>query len=672
MPPCALPFHTFGLYARDTKIMTAIVLTPDEYYLPYACCAVAQIARFGRQADSVLVVVPTSTHEQHLNDLVATASQYKVPLHVIRLPPSESQRLTEFKPFSFGAAASYATYIRLLLPELLPDYDEVLYLDVDVLIRAPLDNLLQWNLHHPLGAVPELVGTGEHIFGTPQTAYFNAGVMRMSLARMRELRLWDQAQEILRTRNDLRWFDQDVLNIIFEGQFDSLPLSCNVSDMLIRMDLRLPLFEEPAVVHFNGPKKPWQPAVASRFAREWRQIYAAIGSSVLTQHGTTSRERVSGGVLGSLWSTYAALCERGHGTIQSMMRVRLLARAKRMATRGLLAISGRFISHIERLQRGLDPAPLSRPARIVPANPHTIVPERRAPYRHKAESSHDDGLDLMISVARSGTNALGEVLQRSRSQLHWLNEFYLGAGWGNVHNDELEETLPWFAQRGPESLAALSSHQRLEAFRSFSAAVSDHALDLTKTILKNRNGRTLIKLFPGQLSSSALEDILRTFRPRLLFVRRELLYTHVSRLRATNRDATEKTFATSWINKDLTDTAFTIDERQASKHVAQCDHWYDSVECLADDLGLHRTWLTYSGLFLTGKDIPLLQDFYPGKSFATVQGSEGLMSTLKVQDRKTDASVLALLKAASGLSVATQEKLFRLPGSHGRSSDDGG
>ncbi len=242
-----------------------------------------------------------------------------------------------------------------------------------------------------------------------------------------------------------------------------------------------------------------------------------------------------------------------------------------------------------------------------------------------------------------------------------------------MHSEELGKTLPWFAQRGPESLAALPSHQRLESFRSFSATVSDHALDLTRTILKNKNGRTLIKLFPEQVSPSAFEDILRTFRPRLLFVRRELIYTHVSRLRATNRDATEKTFATSWMNEDLTGTAFTIDEWQALKYVAQCDHWYDSVECLAEDLGLRSTWLTYSGLFLTGDDIPLLQDFYPGDDFATVQGADGLMSTLKVQDRKTDSSVLALLKAASGLSVSTQAKLFRLPGSHGshgRSSEN--
>jgi lipopolysaccharide biosynthesis glycosyltransferase len=656
--------------------VTTIVITPDENFLAYVLCSLSQIARFGRRADGVVLVVPASTPEQNLVDLVSAASRLGIALSVVPLSEADSQCIEQFRPLRRQDVASYATYIRLLIPEVLREHDEVLYLDVDTLIRAPLDELLEWKLREPLAAVTELDGSGEHLFGTSQTPYFNGGILRMSLERLRGLKLWEAAQDVLSKRQDIRWYDQDVLNVLFEGRFDSLPLTFNVSDRLVRQNLGLPLFEDPAIVHFNGGTKPWQPNATSRFAREWQKLDAETRAAMQVHHAAQSSGPADYARSDSLVSAYAKRRAQGHGKLSSLARVILPAdakasaqRAAQLARRSALGATRNVLGNLERIERRLNgtsaPGLRSDARAVAQARAVSVLAGRKG--LPPDEGSHE--LDLMVSVARSGTNALGVALQQSCAELNWMNELYLGAGWSQLQAGELAEVYPWFVSQSPELIASMPRAERIEAFRSFKTKVSEHAVDLTKAILRKRSGRTLIKIFPEQLNASALEEILAVFRPRLLFVRREMIFTHVSRLRASHRDACESTFAKSWMNTDLTEVEFAVDERQALQYAAHCDDWFDSVEVLAEGLGLQGAWVTYRGLFATGDDVARLELLYPGATFAKTPGSKGLQSTMLVQDRKTDPSVLALIKAVASLSTFAQAQLLRLPGRHASSAD---
>jgi lipopolysaccharide biosynthesis glycosyltransferase len=640
--------------------MTSIVITPDEFYLPYVPCLLAQIARYGSHAERVIIVIPEATQSESLTGVKTLARMHDIELCVVPLSHADCLRIAEFTPLSYDGGPSYFTYVRLLLAEILTYIDDVLYLDVDILIRGPLDDLIAWKLHHPLGAVPELVGTGAHLFGTSQLAYFNGGILRMSLERMRQERIWEQSQKILASRKDIRWFDQDVLNIVFQGRFDSLPLTFNVSDMLIRKRLELPLFDDPAVVHFNGPIKPWHSVAKSSFSREWRKRNSEVATATLLCHNAEVNK--ADGQL----SKYAVSCVKPHAQVISMAGSLLPAKVKRVAKRAVSAFVDRLVCHLEGMQSRLHPVPHLK----LDALQHTPWSARHKNSIHEGMDfgsfEEQSGLDLLISVARSGTNALGAILQCSRPDVHWMNELYLGAGWGNLRDGELAGQFPWFDSHGPDSIEGMTPRQRPAAFRAFTETMSAHAVDLTATVLKSRQGRTLIKVFPDQLNFGALEEVMRVFRPRILFVRREMIFTYVSRLRAIQLDEYKGTFAKSWKNADLTNVHYTIDERSALEYAAHCDAWFDSVENLANNLGLNSTWLTYGGLFTTGYDVPLLQNFYPGLALPVESDSSGLQSSLKIQDRRTDASVIVMLKAVSALSGSAQAQLLRLPGTHGK------
>ncbi len=252
--------------------MTSVVLAADEQYLPYAVCSLAQLARFGHRADQVTVIVPGTIRDSVSTDLKKTSSCYGLDLDV--RPISGLAPLHANGLLSESGHISHFTYVKLFLAESLPHLDDVLYLDIDTLIRAPLDTLLSWELRHPLGSVEELWQNSRRLFGTSRDPYFNAGVLRMSLERMRREGIWQQAQELLSTRRGLRFQDQDIMNLLLRDRIDILPATYNVFDSLFQANRDVWSMRDPAIVHFAGPVKPWQEAAHSRFAVEWRRQYS--------------------------------------------------------------------------------------------------------------------------------------------------------------------------------------------------------------------------------------------------------------------------------------------------------------------------------------------------------------------------------------------------------------
>jgi len=155
-------------------------------------------------------------------------------------------------------------YARMLLPQLLPaEVERVIYLDCDMLVRAPIEDLYAADLEgQPLGAVRDALApfialrrdmTQNKGLFDGADPYFNSGMLVMDLAQWRKI---DLAAEIgaLEARGLLSklYFDQDLLNLIFRNRWQALPWRWNVIDAH-------PAHEalDPAILHFTLKAKPW-------------------------------------------------------------------------------------------------------------------------------------------------------------------------------------------------------------------------------------------------------------------------------------------------------------------------------------------------------------------------------------------------------------------------------
>ena len=179
---------------------------------------------------------------------------------------------------------SIATYYRLFLTEVLPqNLHKILYLDGDMIVRHSLSDLWNYDLDGcPLGAV--------HDMAEPLNAqrlgienYFNAGTLLINLDFWREHHCLSKFYDFLAQRgNEIVLHDQDVLNVVFDGQVRWLPLTYNFQNGFILAQPHKqynPLLQgeidacknNPAIIHYTIYNKPWNVACFHPYREEWRK-----------------------------------------------------------------------------------------------------------------------------------------------------------------------------------------------------------------------------------------------------------------------------------------------------------------------------------------------------------------------------------------------------------------
>jgi lipopolysaccharide biosynthesis glycosyltransferase len=166
-------------------------------------------------------------------------------------------------------------WYRIFLPELLPDVDRVLYLDVDTIALDSLEPLWEIDLAGSyVGAVTNVFYMRSHAqrpieLGIDPADYFNSGVVMMNLELMRR----DHSARVLFDyasghASELAWPDQDALNVVLGKKRVPLHPRWNCMNSVLLFPWAADVFgaeavdearARPAIRHFEGPtiNKPW-------------------------------------------------------------------------------------------------------------------------------------------------------------------------------------------------------------------------------------------------------------------------------------------------------------------------------------------------------------------------------------------------------------------------------
>lgn len=165
---------------------------------------------------------------------------------------------------------SAATYYRLFLPELLPaELNRVIYLDTDVVVRRPIEELWETDLgpHGVAAVLKPRAGEFGEVGLSRESDYFNAGVLLIDLDRWRTRRIGAAALEFALHRSGrIQGHDQSALNHVLAGNWKRLDPRWNqqfkffvhTADYLRmgRRELRR-LRREPFIIHYTTASKPW-------------------------------------------------------------------------------------------------------------------------------------------------------------------------------------------------------------------------------------------------------------------------------------------------------------------------------------------------------------------------------------------------------------------------------
>ena len=167
---------------------------------------------------------------------------------------------------------SKETYYRMLLADFLPpEVDRILYLDPDIVIIKPLDELYNIDLEgNVLAGAPHTYGAMEYVnqkrLGLNKTTrYINAGVMLIDVNAWRDIITTQEIVEfVVQNIKRLKLSDQDAINILFEDKIlyiDERKYNLDEKTYCyysLKRNFNLDCVDESTiVVHFNGGSKPW-------------------------------------------------------------------------------------------------------------------------------------------------------------------------------------------------------------------------------------------------------------------------------------------------------------------------------------------------------------------------------------------------------------------------------
>lgn len=169
-----------------------------------------------------------------------------------------------------------AAYYRLLAAILIPEYDKVIYADVDTLFRMDLSGLYDIELQDDyMGAVyAQSINTSAQgqkylqSIGLTPGGYFCSGLLLMDLRKIRMDNLTERFVKL--ANNNYKYQDQDIINIVCKNRILSLPYIYHMAipafeavskqlDILHTKYYHLPYEVNPLVysnIHYNGAK-PW-------------------------------------------------------------------------------------------------------------------------------------------------------------------------------------------------------------------------------------------------------------------------------------------------------------------------------------------------------------------------------------------------------------------------------
>ena len=256
-----------GIKHDQNKI--AVCFGCDNNYVQHMAATISSILKNKRDDEYInFYVIDGGITKQNKKKLEFFPNNYTCKIEYIRPDMDKLKNCNTFK----GDYISLATYYRLFIPELIPQEDRVLYLDCDIIVRKPLSDLFNkdFGRFFILGIID--VAAKYHALRLGLKKYINAGVILINSEKMREVNSDEKIINWLNNNNEkIECHDQDVINAVFNPEIKYIEDVWN-AQVKKEHDTRFSGLEDPSILHFISPKKPWvfwKPLNATHWATEY-------------------------------------------------------------------------------------------------------------------------------------------------------------------------------------------------------------------------------------------------------------------------------------------------------------------------------------------------------------------------------------------------------------------
>ena len=233
-----------------------IFFAVDDAYVPFLTVTIQSLSENINEDNLyVLHVLYTNITDENKNDLKKFEND-SIKIEFVNVQEKIEKLKDKLQVRDYF---SNATYYRILIPDMYPQYDKVIYLDADTVVLEDIAILYNTDMEDNLVAgVPEpwfaeykefqtyalkVIGVSDY------KEYINVGVLLMNLKALREMHFGDIFTQMLDVVKYRLLQDEDYINKICLGRIKYIDPTWNVCGYLYNKP-------DPKIVHYTL-FKPW-------------------------------------------------------------------------------------------------------------------------------------------------------------------------------------------------------------------------------------------------------------------------------------------------------------------------------------------------------------------------------------------------------------------------------
>ncbi len=230
-----------------------VCISCDDNYAKYASVVIASILSNAANDDLL--------HFYILDGKISSENKTKM-LSLEKIKPCkiefvevDENKLGIYKQINTHEYITLPTYYRLILSELLPDVDKIIYLDCDTVVNTSLKALFETDFSNNIIA-GVLDARVKHKTKWKNSKYINAGMVVFDLEKIRNGKIEQKFAEYTKNNPEkIETGDQDIINYTLEGRIKILPDEWNVQ--VSGFASRTSFTKHPKIIHYIGYYKPW-------------------------------------------------------------------------------------------------------------------------------------------------------------------------------------------------------------------------------------------------------------------------------------------------------------------------------------------------------------------------------------------------------------------------------
>ena len=235
-----------------------VVFSSDNNYAQFmgvAICSIFENKKEGYLID--LYVLDGGIDTDNKSKLKILEDKYNFKINYIQIDK------TYFKDFKTNGYMTQASYYRIIIPELFPNLEKILYLDCDLVVINDILELYNINIeNYYFAAVDDEVYFIEVMnkIGIPKgVKYCNSGVMLINAKKWRENHISKKMIEFtMQNQHNFFYHDQDAINGYLWGKWLNIDFKYNYTNIFIQTHPlnSKEIDDKIIIIHYTGVK-PW-------------------------------------------------------------------------------------------------------------------------------------------------------------------------------------------------------------------------------------------------------------------------------------------------------------------------------------------------------------------------------------------------------------------------------